>query len=895
MKEFTQTYHINELPDIYFPEYQIKCQGDVLGAVSSCSKNILYTMANSPSGAVSLTIRYIFNPEPKDCKSQSRLNIYLIATADNHKQFDDQKKLIKYGMLNELYKIREIEDTISLPWDKFHGVSDIVRRDDRQVPATSPEFNSRIPDHYYLIKPFVQKQNNCFDGLLKIFGNTGEWVIIDFLIQPESVNHFRALHAAYLSSLNEINRTWRHDTDEDIQAFDYIPSDNLEYTRFNKELRPFNHPDPIADDIKQQQQRFHDSLDKLNFKFRLRVMAETTSTSTLIGSAFANEAFNDGSFRLLTFKKGDPYFNNIVSEIRNNEPAAIPFNEVIHGLSNNDPFNNLWPLINYAATEELSEAFKLPVTSGVSYSCIRTNTDPLNKGHFIFIGDDQQIPGMKIGISEISLNKGTCIFGTPGSAKTTCMFNIIRQLNEKGIPFIIFDPVKSEYRKLKNSLVKNLQLYTPGNEQISPLRINPIKVIDGVSEEHHSGSLLEVFNAAMPISGPLPALLGEALEHLYIIFNNKKEIPALADLVTAVEEIMLKKGYPPETLAEIKTALEVRLKNLLRVVSAIFRCTHNVPDMQELLTNPVCIELDELHPDQKCLITLLFFVSIMEHLKVAPKSEKPIRFAIIIDEAHRLIGRASDATPSPDNPNAKGFTTEYFCNMLAEFRALGVAIIIADQLPTAVAPQVIKQTATKICFRMVDKEDREIIGQSMNCNEVEMKDLVTLNPGVAYFFTESFHSARKIVTPNLYEQYDLNTDVSGEKIVTFISQDPWFQNCANSRAALELTILNKNMDNFDVRRLDIFKKFIDISKTRLDGHIPNGKQQARLLKTMLTDEYIIFKENHYNKFLPKEIMGFSYKQEVYVLKDFLVNRFETSIQPGVDKIIQRMDSFINEA
>ena len=49
-------------------------------------------------------------------------------------------------------------------------------------------------------------------------------------------------------------------------------------------------------------------------------MAETTSTSTLIGSAFANEAFNDGSFRLLTFKKGDPYFTNIVSEIRNNKP-----------------------------------------------------------------------------------------------------------------------------------------------------------------------------------------------------------------------------------------------------------------------------------------------------------------------------------------------------------------------------------------------------------------------------------------------------------------------------------------------------------------------------------------------------------------------------------------------
>jgi len=46
-------------------------------------------------------------------------------------------------------------------------------------------------------------------------------------------------------------------------------------------------------------------------------------------------------------------------------------------------------------------------------------------------------------------------------------------------------------------------------------------------------------------------------------------------------------------------------------------------------------------------------------------------------------------------------------------RPVGVAIIIIDQLPSAVAPEVIKNTGSKLAFRQVDAADREIVGDAM--------------------------------------------------------------------------------------------------------------------------------------------------------------------------------------
>ena len=69
--------------------------------------------------------------------------------------------------------------------------------------------------------------------------------------------------------------------------------------------------------------------------------------------------------------------------------------------------------------------------------------------------------------------------------------------------------------------------------------------------------------------------------------------------------------------------------------------------------------------------------------------------------------------------------------MLAEVRALKEGIIIADQLPTAMAPEVIKNTGLKIVHRLTSQDDRSLVGSTMSASGTQIEELATYMPGNA--------------------------------------------------------------------------------------------------------------------------------------------------------------------
>ena len=326
-----------------------------------------------------------------------------------------------------------------------------------------------------------------------------------------------------------------------------------------------------------------------------------------------------------------------------------------------------------------------------------------------------------------------------------------------GIPFLVFEAVKTEYRGLKTfrkhtdqwvrRLAEELEIYTPGNENVSPLRYNPLEVLPGISQDEHIDNILSCFNAAMPLSGPLPALLGEALERVYENHPGMDRPPIMADLVDSAQKVLTEKGYSPDTNSDIRGALEVRLGGLTRrSIGRVFQCRRSIPSIEHLMEVPAVIELDRIPRDQACILTLFILMGIREALRAVPKSDKVPRYVIIIEEAHNIVGRTGEAQPSPDIADPKAFAAEYLCRMLAEVRALGVGIIIVDQLPSAVAPEVVKNTTTKLAFRQVYKEDREVIGASMLLSPMEIEELARLKVGEAFFYTDGYHRPRRITT-----------------------------------------------------------------------------------------------------------------------------------------------------
>jgi hypothetical protein len=85
--------------------------------------------------------------------------------------------------------------------------------------------------------------------------------------------------------------------------------------------------------------------------------------------------------------------------------------------------------------------------------------------------------------------------------------------------------------------------------------------------------------------------------------------------------------------------------------------------------------------------------------------------------------------------------------MLSEVRAYGEGILVAEQIPSKLAPDILKNTGMKMIHRLVAKEEREAMGHTMNLDEPQMRHAATLGQGEAIFFREGFDRPYLINAP----------------------------------------------------------------------------------------------------------------------------------------------------
>jgi hypothetical protein len=69
-----------------------------------------------------------------------------------------------------------------------------------------------------------------------------------------------------------------------------------------------------------------------------------------------------------------------------------------------------------------------------------------------------------------------------------------------------------------------------------------------------------------------------------------------------------------------------------------------------------------------------------------------------------------------------------FADLLAEVRAYGEGLVIAEQIPAKLILDVIKNTAVKVVHRLPAADDREAVGATMNLTPDQSAYLVTLVP-----------------------------------------------------------------------------------------------------------------------------------------------------------------------
>jgi hypothetical protein len=120
---------------------------------------------------------------------------------------------------------------------------------------------------------------------------------------------------------------------------------------------------------------------------------------------------------------------------------------------------------------------------------------------------------------EIALNdlsRHALVAGVTGAGKTNTIFHLLRQAVGCGVPFLVLEPAKTEYRALLNDQVfGDLRVFTLGDEQVSPFRLNPFEVPEGVTVSQHLDLLRAVFAASFGMWTPLPEVLERCLHEIY--------------------------------------------------------------------------------------------------------------------------------------------------------------------------------------------------------------------------------------------------------------------------------------------------------------------------------------------------------------------------------------------
>jgi Predicted ATPase len=451
------------------------------------------------------------------------------------------------------------------------------------------------------------------------------------------------------------------------------------------------------------------------------------------------------------------------------------------------------PLCTAITSEELGLICTLPevpvpnfeLKKGKAYPLITDNATGINIG---YVCDGQRsLQNMPFSLTYKDLARHTFVCGITGSGKTTTVKGILRNAKT---PFLVIESAKKEYRNISLESGKRPQIYTLGKPEINCLRFNPFYIQCGVSPQMHIDFLKDLFNASFSFYGPMPYILEKCLQNVYkkkgwnltlgfqpYLVNStnsadffeadymqekykseshKYLFPTMQDLKSEIERYVEKEmNYEGEVAGNIKTAIKARLESLCSGPKGYMFNTYEYADMGALLTNNTVFELEGLADDSDkafCVGLLIIFINEYRQItKETVKMDKELTHILVIEEAHRLLKNVNTEKTSEDMGNPKGKAVEHFTNMIAEMRSYGQGVIVAEQIPSKLAPDVIKNSSNKIIQRLVAADDQELVANTIGLSGEDSLNLGSLTTGTGLCHKEGMSLPVRVQIPMVQE------------------------------------------------------------------------------------------------------------------------------------------------
>jgi hypothetical protein len=359
-----------------------------------------------------------------------------------------------------------------------------------------------------------------------------------------------------------------------------------------------------------------------------------------------------------------------------------------------------------------------------------------------------------------ALVRHSLIVGGTGCGKTTTCKTVINAVLDRHIPVLIIEPAKDEYVRwavAQKKAGREINIFMPGvrtfeGERIEQLKLNPFQpaaIQDApIDMLTRCEQLTALINASLPVSDVLPVIIDEAIftylksqpfgdDFLQGEMKRQDNYPKLEGVPAIAQKLLKNRGYSQEVANGLSAALETRFSYLTRGKRGdILNVYHSTP-AEKLFDRPAVVNLSKTgSAKDRALIMSLLMLSLYEYRISACTCSEAYRkraqnnellHLTVVEEAHNVLAKPASDLQGTGNPQQ--VVADLFANMLSEIRSFGEGLMIVDQVPTKLIPDVIKNTNYKIVHRMTAPDDCRVMAAALALRKDQEDIIPTLSQG----------------------------------------------------------------------------------------------------------------------------------------------------------------------
>lgn len=371
-----------------------------------------------------------------------------------------------------------------------------------------------------------------------------------------------------------------------------------------------------------------------------------------------------------------------------------------------------------------------------------------------------------------ALVRHSLIVGGTGSGKSTTCRRLIQSAMDIDAPILIIEPAKEEYTRWFLELRKQgkkVNIFMPGvtnfeGEKLGRLKLNPFQpaAVPGATIDMMTRceQLTALVNASLPSSDVLPVIMDETFftflkdqpfggDFMQGEMEQLENYPKIEGAIETAKRVLKARGYTDEVTQGIGAAVETRLTYLSRGKRGEILNVFNSTPWEQLFDQTTVINLSRLaNPKDRALIMSILLLALHEYRVSRFSTDEDYRkkagsnqlmHLTVVEEAHNVL-----AAPSADGQgtgNPQQVVADLFSNMLSEIRAYGEGLMIVDQSPTKLIPDVIKNTNYKIAHRMTARDDCAVMASALALRDEQAGIIPTLEIGNAIIYGDKDDAA----------------------------------------------------------------------------------------------------------------------------------------------------------